>query len=121
VADRRTHRALLRFALGLPGAYEDHPWEETVAKVDAKVFVFFGSEASPIWPGITVKLVESHQAALGLPGAEPTGYGLGKAGWVNIPLRRTSPPLPVLQDWVEESYRIVAKRARVAELDALRA
>ena len=26
-------QALIEFALGLPGAYEDHPWGETVAKV----------------------------------------------------------------------------------------
>jgi hypothetical protein len=52
------------------------------------------------------------------PGAEPSGYGLGRAGWVLIPFRDTTPPIGVLTDWVEESYRIVAPKRLVAELDA---
>ena len=116
---RRVHRQVLRFALALPGAYEDHPWEETVAKVGKKVFVFFGAEESPNWPGMSVKLRESNQAALGVPGAAPTGYGLGKAGWVSLSFRGdTAPPVSVLCDWVEESYRLVATKKLIAELDA---
>src|SRR5262245_30589084 len=103
---KRSQREAVRFALSLPGAYEDHPWDELVAKVGTKVFVFFGAPGSPYWPGLTVKLGESRQAALGVPGAEPTAYGLGKHGWVNITLRaRDAPPLAVVKDWIEESYR----------------
>jgi predicted DNA-binding protein (MmcQ/YjbR family) len=119
VADaKKVHREVARFALGLPGAWEDHPWEETVAKVGKKVFVFFGSKASPTWPSMTVKLVESHDQAMAIPGTEPTGYGLGKSGWVTIPFRsKLLPPLGVLTDLVEESYRLVAPKKLVAELD----
>jgi predicted DNA-binding protein (MmcQ/YjbR family) len=53
---KRIHRLILEFALGLPEAYEDHPWDETVVKVAKKVFVFLGSEESPLWPAMTVKL-----------------------------------------------------------------
>jgi predicted DNA-binding protein (MmcQ/YjbR family) len=109
---------VIEFALRLPGAYEDHPWEETVAKVNKKVFVFFGSEESPLWPAMTVKLDASHDQALAIPGAEPTGYGLGRSGWVTIPFKTRLPPLGVLTDLVEESYRLVAPRRLVAELDA---
>jgi predicted DNA-binding protein (MmcQ/YjbR family) len=114
---RTTRRKILEFALGFPGAYEDHPWEEDVAKVGKKIFVFLGIEDSED-PGMTVKLDESHEQALAVPGAEPTGYGLGRAGWVTVPFRDTTPPLEVLKDWVEESYRRVAPRQLVAELDA---
>jgi hypothetical protein len=41
-AAARVHSELVKFALGYPGAWEDHPWGETVAKVKTKVFVFFG-------------------------------------------------------------------------------
>jgi predicted DNA-binding protein (MmcQ/YjbR family) len=106
----------LEFALGLPEAYEDHPWDEDVAKVNKKVFVFLGHEGSADL-GMSVKLRDSHEQALSVVGAGPTGYGLGRAGWVDIPFRETTPPLDVLRDWVEESYRIVAPKRLVAELD----
>jgi predicted DNA-binding protein (MmcQ/YjbR family) len=118
VADpKRMHRQVLEFAMGLPGAYEDHPWDETVVKVNKKVFVFLGSEESSMWPAMTVKLRDSHDQALSVPGAEPTGYGLGKSGWVTIPLRSKLLPLGVLTDMVEESYRLVAPKRLVSELD----
>jgi len=118
VADpKRIHREPLRFALGLPGAYEDHPWDEVAAKVNKKVFVFFGREDNPHGPGMTVKLRESHEEALGIPGAAPTGYGLGRAGSVDVPFGGRT-PIGVLSDWIEESYRLVAPKRLLAELDA---
>lgn len=112
---RRTRTSLLKFALSFPGAFEDHPWGESVAKVNGKIFVFFGSGDGDD-PGIAVKLDDSLEQALAVPGATPTAYGLGKAGWVSVPLRE-APPLDVLKDWVEESYRRVAPKKLVAELD----
>jgi predicted DNA-binding protein (MmcQ/YjbR family) len=104
---------IVAFALELPGAFEDHPWGETVAKVGrGKVFVFFGDEGSR---RLTVKLDESHGHALALEEAQPTGYGLGRSGWVTLPL--AAAPFDVLCDFVEESYRLVAPRRLVAELD----
>ena len=121
MADQRAiRRKVLAFALSLPGAYEDDPWSEAVAKVNKKVFVFLGVGEDPSLLGMSVKLDDSLDQALAVPGASPTGYGLGRAGWVNVPFRNTSPPLPVLTDWVEESFRRVAPRRLVAELDALR-
>jgi predicted DNA-binding protein (MmcQ/YjbR family) len=105
-----------RFALSLPGAVEEHPWGEDVAKVRGKVFVFLGPPAST---RITVKLDEAHGHALSIDGAERTGYGLGASGWVTVPLRADGVTVHVLRDWVEESYRIVAPKRLVAELDAV--
>jgi predicted DNA-binding protein (MmcQ/YjbR family) len=64
-----------------------------------------------------VKLVESHEHALSLEGTTPSGYGLGRAGWVNVPLHTKGVTLEILRDWIEESYRIVAPKRLVAELD----
>jgi predicted DNA-binding protein (MmcQ/YjbR family) len=105
---------LLAFALSLPEAYEDHPWGEDVAKVRGKVFVFMGQAGSH---RMTVKLDESHGHALSIEGAEPTGYGLGRSGWVTVPFRAPGVDRGLLRDWIEESYRIVAPRKLVAELD----
>jgi len=110
-----TREKVRAFALSLPEAVEDHPWGEDVAKVRGKVFVFLGSRTSQ---RITVKLDESHRHALSIEGAEPTGYGLGKSGWVTVPLRADGVNLELLRDWVEESYRIVAPTRLVAELDS---
>jgi predicted DNA-binding protein (MmcQ/YjbR family) len=111
-------RAQLRaFALSLPGTAEDFPWGERVAKVNGKVFVFLGHDGETGPPLMTVKLVESHGHALALEGAGPTGYGLGRAGWVNVPLLAEGVTLDLLRDWIEESYRIVAPKRLVGELD----
>jgi predicted DNA-binding protein (MmcQ/YjbR family) len=115
---RAARGRVLAFALGLPGAYEDHPWDEDVAKVGKKVFAFLGMADDPTSLGMTVKLDDSLGQALSVPGAAPAGYGLGRSGWVTIPFRDTTPPLDVLKDWVEESYRRIAPRQLVAELDA---
>ncbi|MCX5527792.1 MmcQ/YjbR family DNA-binding protein [Streptomyces bobili] len=110
-----------RFALGLPGATEEFPWGETVAKVDKKVFVFLGVTDGSYPLGLTVKLKDetAHAHALASPGAEPAGYGLGKAGWVSLPLAgKGAPAAELLCDWVEESYRTIAPKRRTSELDA---
>ncbi|MEV7341262.1 MmcQ/YjbR family DNA-binding protein [Streptomyces sp. NPDC093544] len=109
------------FALGLPGATEEFPWGESVAKVNKKVFVFLGMDDGSYPLGVTLKLKdeEAHAHALTSPGAEPAGYGLGKAGWVRIPLaEQGAPAAELLCDWVEESYRVIAPKKLVAELDA---
>ena len=108
---------LRAFALSLPAATEDFPWGERVAKVRGKVFVFLGHDDREGPPLMTVKLVESHAHAMSLDGAKPTGYGLGRAGWVNVPLHAEGVTLELLCDWIEESYRIVAPKRLIAELD----
>ncbi|MFJ8079565.1 MmcQ/YjbR family DNA-binding protein [Streptomyces sp. NPDC096205] len=110
-----------QFALGLPDAAEDFPWGETVVKVNKKVFVFLGVTDGGHPLGVTVKLKDetAHAHALSAPGAEPAGYGLGRAGWVSVPLEGTgSPSADLLCDWVEDSYRAVAPKRLTAELDA---
>jgi len=109
------------FALGLPGAAEEFPWGESVAKVNKKVFVFLGVADGSYPLGVTVKLKDevAHAHALSSPGAEPAGYGLGKAGWVRVPLEeKGAPAAELLCDWVEESYRTIAPKRLIAELDA---
>jgi predicted DNA-binding protein (MmcQ/YjbR family) len=112
------HPDLLSWALTLPGSALDYPWGETVVKVDGKVFVFLGSDPDRV--RLSLKLPASMLDALEEPGAAPTGYGLGKSGWVSLDYA-AEPPLCRLKSWIEESYRAVAKKRRVKELDVQRA
>jgi len=89
-----------------------------VVKVKKKVFVFLGHAAEG-GLSLTVKLPESNLLALDLPFATPTGYGLGKSGWVTARFGpRQKPPLGLLERWIDESYRAVAPRTLVAGLGA---
>lgn len=107
---------LLAFALGFPEAWEDHPWDDTVVKVGKKIFVFVGYREHA---GISVKIPESREQALLLDCCQPTGYGLGKAGWCSIWFNGADcPPAEVLEDWIEESYRTIATKKLIAQLDA---
>jgi len=105
-------------ASALPGSHLDFPWGERVVKVGPKIFVFLGSDDPAAGSaGVGLKLRDSHDEAMATPGARPSGYGLGKAGWVSIPLAGPRPPTYVLERWLVESYRIVAPKRLIAELD----
>jgi predicted DNA-binding protein (MmcQ/YjbR family) len=109
--------SLIAFALSLPGAFEDHPWGERVAKVGKKVFVFFGVPNAESC-GLSVKLPITSDMALTLPNVEPTGYGLGKAGWVSARFpAKGAVPIEMLKEWVLESYRSVAPKTMVKALE----
>ncbi len=110
--------AVARSAAAYPGALEAFPWGERVAKVGGRVFVFLGSDTADD-PSITLKLPESGHYALSLECCTPTGYGLGKAGWVTIQVGRPSTPeRDLLLEWLDESYRSRAGSRHLAMLDA---
>jgi predicted DNA-binding protein (MmcQ/YjbR family) len=112
---KKAESALRKIALGYPGAYEEFPWGERVVKVDKKVFLFLYADASQL--SLSTKLPESSSAALTMSFAEPTGYGLGKSGWVSSRFEKgDSPPVELLRAWIDESYRAVAKKKRLLEL-----
>src|SRR5690242_4174871 len=99
--------ALRAHAMAKPEATEHFPWGERAIKVKGKVFLFMYSDASTL--SLSTKLPESNGVALMLPFAQPTGYGLGKAGWVSAKFDAdTSPPIDMLCAWIDESYQAVA-------------
>jgi hypothetical protein len=54
-----------------------------------------------------------------MPFATPTGYGLGKSGWVSASFPKGQrPPMEMLRQWVDESYRAVAPKKLVAQIGA---
>ena len=115
-AHKSAERALRKYALTFPDAVEEFPWGERVIKVRGKIFVFLGVVEGALRVG--VKLPTSFEMALTLPYASPSGYGLGRAGWVTARFTaRQKPDVALLRGWIEQSYRAVAPKKLAAKLD----
>ena len=108
---------LRAWGLALPGAHRKAPWpDHDDLAVNDKTFAYLPKRGAPF--SLSCKLPYTGSVALELPYAEPTGYGLGKSGWVSFnPPAGQIPDLDQLKEWVEESYRAQAPRRLVRELD----
>jgi len=88
---------------------------EPTFRVGGKNFVFASSDAATI----SVKLPKLEAAAVVAndPDASPTGYGLGRAGWVSVALGRrpSASRWREVEEWVRTSYTLIAPR-RLARL-----
>ena len=103
-------------ALAYPATTEAFPWGESAFKVKGKTFVFMRADPDDL--SFSVKLSRSKKQALALPGSEPTHYGLGAKGWVTLrPTAKTD--LDLLLSFVDESYRTIAPKRVLEELDRL--
>ena len=86
-------------------------WDgEPTFRVTNKSFVFTDKAAA----GISVKLPVEEAAAVVAsdPGATPTGYGLGRHGWVSVEIgkRPTAARWREVEEWVRTSYTMVAPK-----------
>jgi len=105
------------FAMQYPETTEDHPWGHRAIKGKGKAFVFLGGEKNATELSLSVKLPQSRDMAADLPFAEPTGYGLGKSGWVTARFEKVADvPLDLLKTWIDESYRAIAPKKLVKAL-----
>lgn len=110
---------LRAYALSFPEAIEDFPWGERAIKVRSKAFLFMRAEGTTL--SFSVKLPESAADALELPNVEPTGYGLGKHGWVTAKVDAgRDAPAETFEAWLEESYVAVAPKRLGAQHTAQR-
>lgn len=112
--------ALRKRALGYPQTVEEFPWGESAFKVKRKVFLFtfHGQQQGETKLTLTFKLPASHVAACKVPFATPTGYGLGKHGWVTAKfVPGDEVPLEMLYEWLDESFRAVAPVKVIEKLD----
>jgi len=105
------------YAMTFPEATEDHPWGHRAIKVKGKSFLFLGGEKDTKELSLSVKLPSSRDMAADLPFAEPTGYGLGKSGWVTARFAKVGDvPVDMLKAWIDESYRAIAPKKLVKGL-----
>ncbi len=84
---------------------------EPTFRVRGKNFVFTDQAAS----GMSVKLPKEEATALVAtdPLAQPTGYGLGRHGWVSIEVAADTDESGwrQVEEWVRTSYTLVAPRS----------
>jgi predicted DNA-binding protein (MmcQ/YjbR family) len=109
-------RELRAFGLAYPGAHTKSPWPGHLdLAVNDKTFAYLSIDGDPF--SISCKLPHSSAMALMLPFTSPTGYGLGKSGWVSasFPDGRT-PPAELFKAWIDESYRAQAPKKLLARL-----
>ncbi len=112
----RDEAALRKFALGFPETVEEFPWDHRAFKVKKKTFLFLAVDESGL--SLSVKLPESRGVALTLPFAQPTGYGLGKSGWVTASFPKgKKPPLDLLKEWIRG--KLSSHRSEKARREAL--
>ncbi len=108
-------KALRAHGLGLPDAVEEFPWGHSALKVRGKTFVFLNRTDEEL--SLSVKLPVSRDFALIFDWAQPTGYGLGRSGWVSARFGPgDEPDLELLERWIVESYKAVAPKKLSARL-----
>ena len=101
--------ALRRHGLALPEAVEEFPWGHSALKARGKTFVFLNQSEEEL--SLSVKLPASRDFALIFDWAEPTGYGLGRSGWVSARFGPDDEPdLELLERWIVESYKAIAPK-----------
>jgi predicted DNA-binding protein (MmcQ/YjbR family) len=105
-------------ALQLPEAIrvDIEAWEgEPTFRVNGKNFIFSDHDAT----GISVKLPKDEAAAVVASDAnvEPTGYGLGRHGWISVHIgpRASAARWQEIAEWITTSYTLVAPK-RLAKL-----
>lgn len=110
---------LLAYANGFPGAEISEPWGHYAVKAGGKTFVLLSGEAGDDgWLGMTVKLPTSGEMALSLDYVERARYNLGKSGWVTLRQAESDEiDIGMLKGWIEQSYRAIATKKLVKELD----
>ncbi len=108
--------ALRAYGLDLPGAHLKSPWPNHAdLAVNDNTFAYLPKDDTPF--SISCKLPHSAAEALKLPYCLPTGYGLGKWGWVTACIEEGAIPVELFKKWIDESYRAQAPKKLLKQLD----
>ena len=109
-ADRRQqyNDAIWQHCQAKPGAVEDHPWGDTVFKINDKVFAFLGT---PERPGATVKAPPDELEVLLLAPFIARSKYIGRYGWITVRVENKN-TLKLALDLIDDSYEIIESRRR---------
>lgn len=108
--------ALRERALALPEVSEGASCVNRAFKARKKNFLFLGEKPGEI--RVMVKLGPG-LAAAEQRAADDARISVGKHGWLTLRFAPGAPlPMELLGDWLEESYRLVAPKTLVRQLDS---
>jgi predicted DNA-binding protein (MmcQ/YjbR family) len=84
--------------------------DEPTFRVNGKNFIFTNPDAT----SLSVKLPKEEAAAVvgSDPQVEPTGYGLGRHGWISVTIgnRTSARRWREIEEWIRTSYTLVAPK-----------
>ncbi|MEO7330781.1 MAG: MmcQ/YjbR family DNA-binding protein, partial [Minicystis sp.] len=111
------HDRLLAIVLRLPGAYEDRPWGSVHCKVAGKIFVGWGRhDDGEMQMGFRVDKELQSMLVVSDPRFSIAKY-VGQHGGVDMHLG-PRPDWEEVENFIVESYRIIAPKKLVKELDS---
>ena len=91
----------------MPGAWQDEPWEgDVVAKVDAKIFAFFGDRSVGVKCGTRE---EADEWLVRYPDDASVMAYIGRSGWNTLALDGAIPDAEIFEA-VDESYHLVVSK-----------
>jgi predicted DNA-binding protein (MmcQ/YjbR family) len=111
------HDRLLAIVKSLPGATEDWPWGSIHCKVDGKIFAGWGRDES----GDMILGIRVDKDLQGMLVASDSRFTIakyvGKYGGIDMNIGK-KPNWAEVEHFIVGSYRIIASKRRVKELDA---
>ncbi len=115
----QAQKKLIAYAMTFPETTLEYPWGDQVVKVKGKMFAAFGGDpAGAKQMSMSVKLPVSAEMALTLSWVAPTGYGLGKSGWVTATVKAgEKADVETMKSWIAQSFRAVAPKTLLKKLD----
>lgn len=109
-------RTLRDQATAYPGVVEGDSCVKRAFRAKDEGFLYLGEKDDRY--NVMVKLGDSFADAETRAGAQPDHFEAGKFGWVTVRyMSEERPPEGLLEDWIDESYRLQATKAMLAELD----
>ena len=99
---------VLAYCLAKPGAWQDEPWEDNiVAKVDEKIFAFFGDGTVGVKCGANRDEADVWLARY--PEDATVMAYIGRSGWNTLRVAGAIPDEELLEA-IDDSYAIVVKK-----------
>ena len=115
-ARKNTPAQVRTLAFSFPETSEGTSCKKAAFKAGKKSFCFL-QEEDDSW-NLMVKLDESLEEAELLSEKQPDNYSVGMHGWTTLRFPNGKGPTKrVIDRWVEESYRLLAGKKLVAQLD----